>query len=366
MRPRFPNRLDRYIISTLLLVLLMVTLSGVTIYIIADLTDRSDEIFENQVPTDVVLRYYKYRSFQMALEIAPIAVLVTTLIAFGIHSQRNEVTAAKASGVSLYRLAVPAVAVALGVVGLGFALELKVLPASSHVVSELEDQIMGREGARSYRRADRQWLFGQGRYIYNYLHYDDAKQALHRLQVFEFDRQHRLVRRLFTRRAVYQGEGVWLFDGAWSRTFDGLETVEFQLHNQPVTGLFPERPAFFESDVRLPDAMNFGELRQYLQELEDSGQRAPELRVKLHEKWALPAFPLVLGLVALPFSFRLGRRGALYGVGIGIVLGIVFFGLYALFSTLGETGVLPPLVAVWSPGLIFAVLSLYLFLGIRS
>ena len=62
-----------------------------------------------------------------------------------------------------------------------------------------------------------------------------------------------------------------------------------------------------------------------------------------------PFASIVMSLVALPFSFRLGRRGTLYGVGIGIVLGMVFYAMLAFTSTLGETGALPPLVAVWSP-----------------
>jgi lipopolysaccharide export LptBFGC system permease protein LptF len=40
--------------------------------------------------------------------------------------------------------------------------------------------------------------------------------------------------------------------------------------------------------------------------------------------------------------------------------------VFAFFSTLGTVGALPPLVAVWGPSLIFAALSVYLFLGVRT
>ena len=71
-------------------------------------------------------------------------------------------------------------------------------------------------------------------------------------------------------------------------------------------------------------------------------------------------------MVGLPFSFRLQRKGALYGLGISIILGIVFLAVFAFFSTLGEVGALPAAIAVWSPSLLFALLSGYLFLGVRS
>jgi lipopolysaccharide export LptBFGC system permease protein LptF len=73
-----------------------------------------------------------------------------------------------------------------------------------------------------------------------------------------------------------------------------------------------------------------------------------------------------MALVALPFAFRLGRRGALYGIGIALGLGIAFYAIIAFFTTLGQAGALPPVVAVWSPNVLFASLSLYVFLGVRS
>ena len=74
----------------------------------------------------------------------------------------------------------------------------------------------------------------------------------------------------------------------------------------------------------------------------------------------------VMALVALPFAFRIGKQGALYGIGLSVVLGMVFFAVYIFFTTLGEAGALPPAVAVWSPGAVFAILSVYLFLGVKT
>ena len=70
--------------------------------------------------------------------------------------------------------------------------------------------------------------------------------------------------------------------------------------------------------------------------------------------------------LALPFAFRLGRRGTLYGVGLGIALAVVQLAAFAFTSTLGSAGALDPLVAVWSPNVAFILLGLYLFLGTRT
>ena len=362
---RFLYRLDRYVLKQFVWAFGLILFGALVVFTIADFTERIDDVFKNDVPGEVIANFYKYQALQRIYDIAPFAVLVTTLAVFGLLSKSNEVIAAKASGISVFRLAVPALIGALAVAAVCGGLQARVLPSSNQKMAQLEDRIRGHQVVRSYRRADRNWLFGQGRYIYNYLGYDRTERSIRRLQVFEFDERHRLVRRLYADKATYVGDG-WRFEDAWYRTFDGIETVEFKRFEQPVLDDFPETPEYFEGEVRKPAALGFAELSDYIRELEGSGQKVPNLKVELHKKFGYPAICVVMAFVALPFSFRLGRKGALYGVGIGIVLGMVFLAVFAVFTTLGNTGVLGPLVAVWSPSIAFVLMSLYMFLGVET
>lgn len=366
-RPRLlvPNLLDRYVGALFSRVLLIVLLSGMSLFIIFDLNELIDNILKNHTPFSVVLQYYKYLSLQIFYEISPIVVLVSTLITFILLSRTNEITAVKALGMSLYRLAMPALAAALLITIFCGLLEQRVLPAANEKVAQAKDRIQGRQVARTYRRSDRQWLFGQGRYIYNYLNYDRGRKMLQRLQVFDFDDAHHLKQRLYAETAHYIGD-VWVFSSGWARSFDGVEVNRFDRFEEPKIVRYPETPSYFDSEIRPPDQMGYSELKEYIKELKESGQPAPELQVSLYEKIAFPVISFVMALVALPFAFRIGRQGALYGVGLSVVLGIVFMSVYAFFTKLGETGALPPLLAVWSPGTLFAILSIYLFLGVRT
>ncbi len=368
-RLRFPNTMDRYVAKLFLQVFALVLISAVSLFVVADFTEKIDEIMRYKAPTSVVVDYYKYSVLQIGYEMAPISVLLATLITFGLLSRTNEVIAAKALGMSLYRLSVPVLLSAAGIVaGLGL-LQSRVLPITNQEVAHLEDKIRGRSTPRSYRRADRNWLFGQGRYIYNYLHYDSNRQRLQRLQVFEFGEDHQLTRRLYASNATFLGDG-WRFDDSWFRAFERLEdgriAIEYTPQRTPVIDRYPETPEYFESEFKQPNAMSYRQLERYIEEIRASGQVAPELEVELHNKLGYPVICLVMALVALPFSFRLGRRGALYGVGVGLALGMVFLGLFAFSRTLGEAGALPPLVAIWSPGVAFTIFSVYMFLGVET
>ncbi len=367
LRLAFPNIMDRYVMRIFAFVFLMVLLSALSIYVIADLSDLMDDIIKNDVPRGLVLDYYKFLSLQIFYDLAPILVLVATLITFSLLSRSNEVTAWKALGVSLYRLAVPACLAALTIVLFSVLLQALVLPASNARVAQITDVIKGREAPRTYRRADRQWLFGQDRYVYNYLRYDPRQKSLQRLQVFEFDDDHRLVGRLVADRALYdEATGRWLFEDGWVRRFAGQNVATYQRFDEPRLVDYPETPEYFDSEVRTPEQMTYGNLREYIDEVEGAGQSVPELRVQLHNKIAYPVVAFVMALVALPFAFRLGRQGALYGVGLSLVLGMIFYIIYAFFTTLGEAAALPAFIAVWAPSLLFTLFAIYLFLGVRT
>jgi LPS export ABC transporter permease LptG/LPS export ABC transporter permease LptF len=361
---RFPNLFDRYVLRLFFRVFLLVTLSGSILYIVADLTDQVDEILQYHVGTDVIVRYYLFLLLQIFFDIAPIFVLVTTLLTFTILARTNETTACKALGVSLFRLSVPALAAA-GLVAVScIYLQAEILPATNAEAARLRDQIRGITTARTYR-VDRQWVFGrEGDHIFNYLFFDPIRNRMKDLQVFEFDDEHRLRRRLYAEQAQWTDD-QWILDRGWVRSF-GARTGSFQRFESPRVSPYPEPPDYFVSDVRRPEQMTYRELDRYIQELERRGQRVPDLRVELQNKLAFPALSFIMALVALPFAFRIGKRGALYGLGMSLVLGMILIAVFAFFGTLGETGALPPTAAVWSPALIFSTLSMYLFLGVRT
>jgi LPS export ABC transporter permease LptG len=360
---RFPNLLDRYVAGLFARIFALVVLSGISLFVIVDFTDNLDEFLSADPPLSLLAEYYSFLSLQAFFEIAPILVLVTTLVTFALLSRTNEITAIKALGVSLYRLSLAAVAAAALVAGTCALLQAQVLPASNQRVAQLKDRMEGDPTART-RRLDRQWLFGRGPYIFNYLYFDPAREVLQDLQVFEFDAENRLSGRLFAEQARFVA-GRWVLERGWARTFRGNDETSFRSFAS-VLSPYRETPDYFGAEIKRPEQMRYGELRRYIEELRQSGQSVPELEVQLYNKVALPALSFVMALVALPFAFRLGRRGALYGIGLSLVLGMVLLGVFAFFSKLGEVGTLPPLVAVSAPAVIFAAFSTYLFLGVRT
>jgi len=362
----FPNILDRYILKEFLKILVLVLVSTAVLFLIVDYTEIIEEVTTNKIPLSIVASYYRYFVLQVLNYTLPLSVLLGTLITFGILSKNNEVTALKANGVSLYRVALPIVMVATALSLFSYFLLDFVLPYSNQRVTELKSIIRGNRTPQSFSIQQRQWVFGKGRYLFNFLSYDRGAKSLSQVQVFEFDPvDFKLTRRVWADEARFDGTG-WVFVEGWIRSFLEDGSSSYTPITNPIRLHYPERPEYFEVEVKLPSQMTFAELRRYIQSVRASGYSAEELSVKLYEKTSWPFITLVMALIALPFSFRIGKRGALYGIGIALFLAFTYWTIFGIFTKFGEVGNLPALLSAWSANILFALAAIYLFLRVET
>jgi lipopolysaccharide export LptBFGC system permease protein LptF len=91
-----------------------------------------------------------------------------------------------------------------------------------------------------------------------------------------------------------------------------------------------------------------------------------KLRVQLHRKLTFPLVSAVMVLVGIPFAFVVGRRGALYGIGLSIVIAIVYWTVLSVFEALGNTRCGLRCSAAWAPNLLFGAAGLYLMLTLET
>ena len=132
----------------------------------------------------------------------------------------------------------------------------------------------------------------------------------------------------------------------------------------------PENFASRERRLRdrgdLSEQLSVEELRSEIRELESSGYDTTHLRVSYHGKWSQAFTPLVMVVLGLPFAFRIGSRGSLYGIGVALLLVLVYWAVFAIFNALGLEAFLDPIVAAWAPNVIFTLLGAYLLLYVRT
>ena len=362
----FPNLLDRYILREFLKILVLVLASVMAIFVIVDFTELARNIKNNSVAFHTIFAYYRFLSFQVLNWTLPISVLVATLVTFALLSKNNEVTALKSGGVSLYRAALPIVAVAAVISVFSYFILDYVLPYSNQRVATLKRKIEGKKPIAT-SSAQKLWFYGKGRYLINFLNYDRDRQELSQVQVFEFHpTAFKLTRRVFAQRAKWNGR-AWVFEDGWIRSFTDDGRTTYAPITTPLTLYYHETPEDFETDVRAPDQMTFAQLHRYIANIRKTGYAADDLAVKLYTKTSWPFISLVMALIAMPFAFKMGPRGgALYGVAIALILGIVYWMVFAIFTKFGEVGNLPAMLSAWAANILFALAAVYLFLRVET
>lgn len=361
---RFPALLDRYVLARFLSTLFLVLASVLLLSLIVDYSEQVDEILKNHPSSAVVFGYYRAFLFSILVDISPFAILIATLVCLGILSKNNEDTAFKASGVSVRRLGVPIVVAALLGAVLAFAFGEYVLPLAKQKEIRYRNVIHGHpENWKLRTPAERNWYYGRDGRIW---HREDAPSGgLLSPSIFEFDRSFELVRRTSAREAGWDPKSkVWLLRQGWTRVLDKGETVSYSTFLEERTGGDP--PAAFAAERRTPEEMRFRELQRYARRLKRTGYPTASLETALQWKVARPLLLPVMALLALPFAFRIGRRGALAGIGVGLVLGMVFLISTAFFTKLGDVGALPPFLAAWSPHVLFATAASFLLVRLRT
>src|SRR5260370_39353127 len=103
-----------------------------------------------------------------------------------------------------------------------------------------------------------------------------------------------------------------------------------------------------------------------MQDVEKSGFEVVRLRVQLEIKIAFPISTFVMGVLAIPFALSAGKRGGVAGVATAIGIAVVYSVVSGLFEAMGNISQLPPVLAAWSPDVIFALVGGYLILKVPT
>ena len=357
---------DRYVLRSFLFYLAVLVAAFVMIWFVFSFFELLNDMLARQ-KMGLFVAYIYYLIPFLIYETMPLSVLVGTLVCFGILAKNHELTAFKACGVSLYRLAAPILVTALMISGSLFALDYYYLPETNRKQDAIRDEIKGRP-VRTFVNPDRRWTFGKKERIFYHRFFDSEEQVLASANVFDFDPEpFRLKRHISAERARWdQQQEAWVFENGWVREIDGNRPTNFETFEARAFPDLDEEPSYFLKEERQHQQMNWRELRAYISDLTQSGFDTVRLQVQLHKKLAFPLFAVSMAVLAIPFSLVAGHRGALTGVALSIGLAIAYYTINALFEQLGRAGQLTPLIAAWAPSAIFGLTGMYLFLRVRS
>jgi LPS export ABC transporter permease LptG/LPS export ABC transporter permease LptF len=358
--------LDRYVAATYARVAGLSAVAMAGIFYISTFLDLSDKVFRGQATWGMLGAFFWYVTPQYIYYIVPLSVLLAALVTIGILTKNSELVVMKACGISLYRVALPMLGGAILAGGVLFLLEGTILGPSNRRAEAIRHVLRG-GSPQTFDVLLRRWVLGGNGDIYHFDYYDPRAQQLNGLTIYEFgDRMSVLSRRTYAERATYAGGSkTWRLERGWTRELsDTGDTKAFTPFTQQDEAI--ESTAYFTTQQPDERFMSYSQLRDYTARLRGSGFDVSAQLVALERKISFPFVTIVMTLLAVPFAVTTGRRGAMYGIGVGIVLAITYWVAISVFAALGTGGVVTPTLAAWAPNLLFGAGAGYLLLTVRT
>lgn len=364
---RFPLILDDYVLRQFLEYLGLVLATFVVLTLVFSFFELLGDIVRNRIALITVGEYLVNVVPSMLYLMTPLSVLIAVLVTFGLLQKSNELTAMKATGISLYRLVVPVLVLA-GMLSVAlFAFDQFYLPHANKRQDALRNEIKGKP-AQTYLNPQHKWIFGQHHEIYYYEFFDSERNQFANLSVFDLDpKAFALTERTFATRVFWNDSlRKWIFERGWVRTLAPTNVKDYRTFDVTTFSDIDEPPGYFKKEVKQYSEMNFDELKSYIRELEQGGFEVVRLKVQLYKKLSFPLITLVMSILAIPFALSAGRQGALRGVATAIGIAVVYWITSGLFEAMGNVNQLPAALAAWSPDVIFALAGGYFMLKVPT
>ncbi len=357
--------MDRYLLRHFLVPFGYVMTGFCLLAVVLDLFDKFPSFLEAGVGPATVAWYYLNFLFSVnggapfIVVVLPIAMFLGSLYALINLGRHNELTAMRASGVSLRRLMGPFLIA--GLVGsiLGSAAQEVYGPGATQWTKNFARQRLARNPEDAFMIKDHPYHAGVANRLWGIGVFDTRRPGLiRRVKVQQNRPDGSLSEEMFAERAEWL-DGAWWFYGLQRRAYDNREEPVGPLSEpaeQPVEmRTLTETPDDFLSEMRYPDLLSSREMFVYLDSHPAiSGRLRAQRMVDIHARVATPWACMALILLSVPAGALSDRRhGALRSVGIGIALLFSFYLVLFLGLFLGKCALMAPWLAGWLPDIVF-------------
>ena len=352
------NKLDRYIFFRILTITFFMLAVLICIFILIDFSENSDDFADRGATlAEIWGEYYLNYIPEMTRLVIPVAVFTACLFLAGQMTERLEIVALKASGVSLYRLVVPFLFIGVFLAAIVSYLDAYVIPASNAERIEFEQRYLSRTGDR----IDRGGIYRQDSdsTILSINFYDANADVGYRVHLIEFN-DDMITRVVQANRMMWvDSTSNWITDRAKIRTFENGTVTEYDTERQFFDiNILPRDLTRRTSDIY---QLTYPEAFEYIASIQRIGAGGIELpKVQLFGRIAYPISIITVCLIgfALAAERRKGGKGFYLASGLGI--SFIYLAMIKVIEPFGAAGTVSPMFAAIFPHAFFLVVGVFL------
>jgi lipopolysaccharide export system permease protein len=344
--------LDRYLIKQFLQTIFFAILALILIFVVIDMMENLDDFIDQNVPADVILHYYFVFTPEIIRLITPIAVLFGALFTAGKAAQLSELTAIKASGVSLFRFMLPFIIVTFGISIFSILFSGYAVPMANKTKINIEMTYLKRgisfTGSNIFFQDTRTRIISIS-------YFDNNRNMAHTVSIQEFNRDDltEITSRIDAKSISFDSlKNTWVAKNVTERHFGALKQSA-KYYDTLALGYVNFKPADLLTKQQKPEEMNLSELRQYINTQYRAGNDPTNTLIEYHSRFAFSAASLIVLLFGLPISANKRKGGLAVQVGLNILVAFIYLVFMKISQAFGKNGVMDPVLTAWLSNLLF-------------
>ena len=361
---RLFHPLDRYVFAEFTKIFVATALGFPVLLTVIDLTDNLDKYLNRSLPRGDIALSYVYGLPEAMYLVLPAAVLFATVFTIGALTRHSEITAAKASGISFYRISIPIFVASIMAGALALVLS-EVAPVGNRRRDVLRKETTFATGNERYNFA---FASGEGR-VYKVQQLQVGTGIIEAIQIerrgLEGDSSYPTWI-ASAQRARWQPQSGWVLVDGTMHVVSGQRpdlTISFEsLRDRH----FRETPTQLMASPKAPRDMRYAELGRYIRALERSGSDVNVIKVDRALKISIPVTCIIIAIFGAPLATSTQRGGAAWGIGLSLAITVAFLVFIQLTKAIGGEAVMNPVLAAWLPNTIFGLGGLALLARVRT
>ena len=354
--------LDHYIIKKFFSNFLFILISFTVIFIIVDIIDNIDKFINRGIPNNQIIDYY-ILSIPWYISIAlPMTILISTIMCFITMQKNHELTALKASGISVFRTSSYLLICGIGLCIVSFFFDNIIVVNAFEKRVPIEKKLSNK-------------LFKSFNKNNIYYHLDNSFLAIKR---FNYNTNtgtnismQNLVgpdikKRIDADKMIWNDDrNIWELKNLKIRSWNKGK-LSYSFSKDSTLNIKDITPAIIKKDNVNPEEMNYWQLSYFIDKLKNKGLDYTRWSVNKHFKTAFACTPFIMMIFGIALSITKPRSNYTTGVGLGIVVIFLYYLLIKTGQTLGYNQILPPFLSVWFVNILFISFGSYLFIKSRT
>lgn len=352
--------IDRYIIRKFLGTFVFALALILTIAVVFDFAEKIDDFMEKEAPVSAIIFDYYFNFIPyFAILFSPLFVFITVIFFTSKMAYNTEIVAILNSGMSFRRLMWPYFLSSLTIAVFTFLFTNFIIPQSNLKRLDFEDKYYRNRYRNSQMHSVHRQVYPN---VYIYMEsYNPVNQSGRNFTIESFSEDGRLLSKLSSNMVRWDTvSNKW---SAWNYYIrdisDSIETIS--TGRRIDTALIITPPDFSRSP-EFVGTMKYRELYDYIDQLKMQGSEELKIfQVEKHRRYSVPFSVFILSLIGVSLSSRKVRGGIGMQVGIGLLLSFSYILFLQFASQFSLKGNLEPMLAMWIPNFVYAIIGIFLY-----